>query len=621
MDLVLLLLLLVFAPIGVGVLLFLLPGKIRFLREIVSFIVTAAAFAVTFPLFFQKNLSYILTLVSLESFDFSLRFTLNPFNSFLLIFLTGFGLLVAIYSFSYMAGKERRKEYYSFLLVTVGAGCGILVSDHFLFFLIFWEVVSISLYFLVSTGTDVSREGATKTMVMIGASDACLFAGIGVIWYITKTFTMSDITVLLNTPLSYLAFFLVLTGALTKAGSMPLHTWIPSASKGSPASVMALLPASIDKLLGIYLLLLITQKLFEITFIVPLQIMLMSIGAVTIIVAVMLALVQHELPKLLSYHAISQVGYMVLGIGTMTPIGIAGGIFHMLNNSLYKSSLFLCGGAVEKKTGTNDLGELGGLAKVMPVTFACSIIAALSISGVPPLNGFASKWMLYQGVIASPAGRFSYIFLMIAMFGSGLTLASFIKVIYSIFLGRKSKVTETVKKEINAGMLIPSVVLSIFCIVFGVVYFLPVNQFITPSLETLGVGSLSQTGFWDAPVATGFLLLGILVGILIYAVGRAKKHSRTVETYYGGEILSNEEIRVPGTDFYNTIRNMKGLKSLYNVQEKGWFDPYELFGKVGDGITFVLKKLHNGKLPFYLSWTVVGLVVLIVTLILTYFMG
>ena len=120
------------------------------------------------------------------------------------------------------------------------------------------------------------------------------------------------------------------------------------------------------------------------------SILLLVIGSFTIIAAVLGALVQHNLKKLLSFHAVSQVGYMVLGIGTGLPIGIAGGLFHMLNNAIYKCCLFLAGGAVEKKTGTTELSQLGGLARFMPLTFTAALVASLSISGVPPFNGFRS---------------------------------------------------------------------------------------------------------------------------------------------------------------------------------------------------------------------------------------
>ena len=129
------------------------------------------------------------------------------------------------------------------------------------------------------------------------------------------------------------------------------------------------------------------------------SLVLAAIGAATILIAVMVAMVQHNLKKLLSYHAISQVGYMVLGIATGTPVGIAGGLFHMLNHAIYKCCLFLCGGAAEQAAGTPELDRMGGLGKKMPITFITCLVAALSISGIPLFNGFVSKWMVYQGVI------------------------------------------------------------------------------------------------------------------------------------------------------------------------------------------------------------------------------
>ncbi len=125
----------------------------------------------------------------------------------------------------------------------------------------------------------------------------------------------------------------------------------------------------------------------------------MIIGAATILFAVMMALIQKDFKKLLSYHAISQVGYMILGIGTGLPAGIVGGLFHMINHAMYKSCLFLTGGSVEKQAGTTDLKKLGGIGRLMPVTFICFIIAAAAISGVPPLNGFFSKELVYDGAL------------------------------------------------------------------------------------------------------------------------------------------------------------------------------------------------------------------------------
>ena len=226
-------------------------------------------------------------------------------------------------------------------------------------------------------------------------------------------------------------YLLFLLAAMAKAGAMPMHSWIPTMSTTTHASVMAYLPGSLDKVLGIYLL---TRA--SVDWMVPspsVRFVVMAIGAVTILGGVLMALVQHDLRRLLSFHAVSQVGYMLLGLGTGTLVGAMGGVFHMVNHALYKSCLFLGAGTVERETGTMELDRLGGLGRTMPVTFGCMLVAALSISGIPPLNGFASKWLVYQGCVA--AGE--PLMLVAALFGSVLTLASFVKVLHSVFWGAR----------------------------------------------------------------------------------------------------------------------------------------------------------------------------------------
>jgi len=594
----------VFLPIAVGVLVFFIPKMVKGVREAISLLTAAIAFVVVFLIFRMEESHLFISIIEIGDFNLHLDLLSAPLASFILLFATGFGLLISLFSASYMAGKERYKEYYGYFLFALGGTAGVFLANHFLLFLIFWEMVTASLYFLITTGEPRAREGATKSFAMIGASDACLLMGVGILWFLNRTFVISDINLPAEGWLPVLAFLLLMVGSITKAGAVPMHTWIPTASEGAPASVMAYLPAALDKLLGIYLLVMISTKIFVLGY--NLGLVLMIIGAVTIIAAVMFAMVQHELPKLLSYHAVSQVGYMVLGIGTLTPIGIVGGLFHMLNNSIYKSCLFLCGGSVEKKSGSNELGDLGGLSRSMPITFITALIAALAISGIPPLNGFASKWLVYQGVLETGKGG-SFIFLIAAMFGSALTLASFIKVIYSVFLGQKSKYTEKVTGDSGFAMVFPVVVLAILCLFFGIFYRFPVEQFIAP-----GVGvSLTPMGIWESPLATILLIAGIALGLIIYWIGRAMRSVRTADTFVGGEKIEAETIRVEGTYFYDTIKELPLMEKFYLSEEKGHFDLYILFGKLRAWITGALQFLHNGILSTYLSWSLLGIIVLL----------
>ena len=140
---------------------------------------------------------------------------------------------------------------------------------------------------------------------------------------------------------------------------MPFHSWIPDAAIDADLPFMALFPAALEKLLGIYFLARISLEMFKLTPTSWISTLMMIIGSITIIFAVMMALIQKDYKRLLSYHAISQVGYMILGIGTAVPIGIVGGLFHMINHAMYKSGLFLTAGSIEKQTGTTDLKKLG----------------------------------------------------------------------------------------------------------------------------------------------------------------------------------------------------------------------------------------------------------------------
>ena len=604
----------VFLPLIAGFVLLFLPKKAKAFSGIATLAISAGALVLAIVIFARGGSSYAWSLVQIGDLRLDLLLNATKLGSFILMFAMGFGLLITVYSLRSMAGSERLNEYYGAILLTIGGSAGILLSDNLLFLLIFWEIVTVSLYLLITTGGRNSNFAATKSFAMIGASDAAFLLGVLIVWRLSGTLVISQISLATSGTLAIIAFLLLLTAAITKAGSMPLHTWLPTSGQYAPSSVMALLPAAIDKLLGIYLLVLIVRELFILKS-TGLSILLAVIGTGTIVIAVMIAMVQHNLKRLLSYHAISQVGYMVLGIATMTPVGIAGGVFHMLNHAIYKCCLFLCGGAVEQATGTAELDRLGGLGRKMSITFTACLIASLSISGVPPFNGFASKWMVYQGVIqmgtehAGGAGGLWPIWLACAMFGSALTLASFVKLIHSIFLSRlPDDLTET--KEVSWLQTGPMVILAGLCVLFGVFYTVPLKTFIYPALGIEGDAEILST--WGSGLATILILVGIGVGVLMVFIGGLfARKVRIVPTWTCGEKQANDDMIIPGTHFYKTVSSMGGLRQLYSGQEKGYFDPYDQSGKVGLAVTNFLKWLHCGVLPVYLTWVTLGLLIVL----------
>ena len=604
----------VFLPLAVGFALLFLPRRGKPLFKLVTTAVSIAAFVLSIRIFQLEKSTYNWPILTLGEFRLDLLLTTTPLGSFILMFAMGFGILSPLYSLKSRAEVARANEYYGSILLAVGGSAGILLTDHLLFLLIFWEIVTASLYILISTGGKHSNFAATKSFAMIGASDAGFLLGIGMVWALSGTFVISDIHLPTTSSLQILSFLLLMLAAVTKAGAMPLHTWLPAGGEYAPTSVMALLPAALDKLLGIYLLVLVVTRMFVLEG-GPLSIVLAVIGAGTIVIAVMIAMVQHNLKKLLSYHAISQVGYMVLGIATLTPVGIAGGVFHMLNHAIYKSCLFLCGGAVEEATGTAELDELGGLGRKMPLTFVACLIAALSISGIPPLNGFASKWMVYQGVVQMGTTRTGTeaalwpLWLVAAMFGSALTLASFVKILHSVFL---SRLPDRLKgaREVTALQTFPMLVLASLCVLFGIFYTVPLYQFILPAL---GISADSEIfiGAWNSQLATGLLLAGMGVGVGVLAVSAFRKKVREVPTWTCGEIQPNDEMIIPGTHFYKTVSSMGGLRQMYRGQENGHFDLYNQSGRAGLALTGILKWMHSGILPVYLTWVMLGLLLVL----------
>ncbi len=547
-----------------------------------------------------------------------LNLQLDHLSAFVLVAVAAFGVLSAVYSLGYMAGKDRLRDYYACLLWTVGLSCGAVLANHLILLLIFWGMLGGTLYMMVGMGGPDASAAAKKTFIIIGGSDCMLMLGIAIVWILQGTLLIDEISIAMTRKLSGVAFLCFAVAAFAKAGAMPVHSWVPDTGEKAPVSVSAFLPASLDKLLGIYLLARAANGMFEST--EGTRTLLMLIGSATIICAVMMALVQHDLKRLLSYHAVSQVGYMILGIGSGTAIGIAGGLFHMLNNAIYKSSLFMCAGAVESKTGTTDLDKLGGLAKAMPVTFGACTVAVFAIAGVPPLNGFASKWMVYQGIIEGGKGCGPWpLWLVAAMFGSALTLASFVKVLHAVFL-RKPE-TGTANRdvtEVDKPMWIPTVLLGALCVLFGVFWRqIPVMQLIGPAVADL---ELKFSGAWSGGGATLLLLVAVGLGTIAYYFTTARK-PRVCETYVGGELLhevdipgeavAGRDIEVSGVDFYRSVETMAPFRDFYESAQKKAFDLYDVGTRVLFYFVELLRTAHTGRLTSYLTWFLAGFLLLV----------
>jgi len=587
-------------PVLAAVVTILLPKKYEALTRRWTLFVTALNLIIAVGLFRGEW-----TLVFPWGGWFEFSFRLYHFSSFILLATAGFAFLIALYCLPFMKGKEKQGQFFTYFLLTLGMVNGAVLADDFILFLFFWESLLLTLFGFIAIGHKGAYKTAVKAFIIVGVADLCMMAGIGITAHLAGTFTISKIA-LPAQGLGALAFVFLMIGAISKAGAMPFHSWIPDAAIDAHLPFMAFLPASLEKLLGIYFLSRISLDLFQITHESWLSMLMMIIGAVTILLAVLMALIQRDYKRLLSYHAISQVGYMVLGVGTAVPAGIVGGIFHMINHAMYKSCLFLTGGSVEKQAGTTDLGKLGGLASRMPITFVCFIIAAAAISGVPPLNGFFSKELVYDGALER-----GFVFYLAALVGSFLTAASFLKLGHAAYVDRARTDVSRVK-EAPIPMLIPMIVIAALCVLFGVYNALPLENLIQP---ILGDRMPQGPGFagWPGLLLT-LITLGVLVGAYLNHWGGAQRKGS-------------------GLDAVDHIHYAPGMHGIYDMAEKRYFDPYDIGMKIARGfsllsfwvdrafdaiydhiavaITYALsngiRRAHTGNYSTYIIWSLVAI--------------
>ena len=513
-----------------------------------------------------------------------------------------------------MKDKPHAGLFYAFTLLSLSFVNGAVSSDSLIVMLFFWEGLMATLFGLIIIGNKNAYKTAVKFFILIGLSDLCLMFGIGLTGHITGTYLMSKMAIGLD-HLASIAFLFLMIGAVSKAGSMPFHSWIPDAAVDADLPFMALIASVMEKLLGVYLLKKIAVDMFKFGPESWLSPVMMTLGLVTLILAIMMALIQKDFKRFLSYQSISGVGYIMLGIGTGLPVGIVGGIFHTINHALYKSCLFLTAGSVEKQTGTTDLNELGGLGKRMPVTFFCFMMAALAGAGVPPFNSFFSKELIYDGALER--GK---IFYGLLIFGSFLTIASFLKLGHAAFLGKGNDKQEKVK-EAPWAMLIPMVVLSGFCLLLGLFNKLPIDQFLRPVLfektgqEVHAMGGMPSN--WVLVLAS----LIVLVLAFVHHLFGVKKTGK-------------------GIGAADHIRYAPVLNTIYDGAEARYFDPYEIGLKIAGAVAYILwfadraidwifsvftvkvatrisdgiRDLHSGSFGAYLLWSLTGFGIIIFVL-------
>jgi multicomponent Na+:H+ antiporter subunit D len=438
--------------------------RIPMAKEWVSTVFVLAELLVVFSMFPVAKSSVITYELGGWPPPLGIVLAIDAFGALAALIIASIGALVFLYSFTYMRGESGLEHYYTLLFLLLAGCMGVVLTGDIFNFYVFFEIMSIASYALVAFRRNLwGIEAAIKYLIVGSLGTSFLLIGIAILYGRFGTLTLANIMQLLpQVPpkdlVIPLACFLV--GIGIKIAMVPFHFWLPDAYQGAPTSVAAFFSGA-TATVGAYAVVRITYVLFGAWGVGSVFILF---GLLTMVLGALMALVQRDLKRLLAYSGISQMGYVLVGLGLGTALGVQGALFHVFNNAAYKTLLFMVAGAVIWRAGTSRMDELGGLWNNMPITASLFLLGSLAIAGVPPLNGFASKWMIYLAGVEY--GGVGYAITGTALIISALTLAYFLKALSAVFLGQRPARLSGVR-EPPMFMILPMMVLAVVCVVFG----------------------------------------------------------------------------------------------------------------------------------------------------------
>jgi multicomponent Na+:H+ antiporter subunit D len=466
---------------------FSLPIFAKFKRDfsgLLANLTTIALFVLScVSIYLVSSTSTIVYTIGGWAVPIGINLVLDGFSVLLLVTISLVSMMVTIFSLDYMKKFTDMPKYYTLLMLMIVGMNGVVLTGDFFNMFVFVEIAAVASYALVAFGTESEElEAAFKYMILGSVASAFILLAVIIIYATTGSLNMAHVSSIIAergvTPPVQLCFALFLMGFSIKAALVPFHAWLPDAHPSAPAPISAMLSGVLIKAIGIYALSRIIFNVFGLSF--AFSEILMILGTVSMIVGVLLAIGQWDFKRLLAYHSVSQMGYVVLGLGLGTPLGILGGLFHLFNHASFKSLLFLNSGSVEYSTGTRNLKEMGGLKEKLPVTSATSLVASASIAGIPPFNGFWSKLMIIVAAVTSGHPMYA----LAAVIASILTLASFLKVQRYAFFGKLKGVLSEAK-EAPALMCVAMIGFAIVCTAAGILFPFVLDYLINPAVSVL----------------------------------------------------------------------------------------------------------------------------------------
>ncbi|AFL94409.1 NADH dehydrogenase subunit M [Thermococcus cleftensis] len=594
-------LLILFAPLVAGVIAWALD--VKGVREAIGIIGAAIPLAVLAKLYSQvldEAINYSITVSG-----FTLQLQLNPMSWYFAVIASLVGLAMALG----MAVTSRNSYDWLFALMSYTGVLGVFLSQDFVSFFLLWELMTFASFMMVLRR---NRHESLKYFVLSVIGAYAMLIAIGMLYAKTGALDFATIrqalymdaamgTITTREMAMIFGLFLVAFGV--KAGSVPLHVWAPGAYSETDQSYTAFFSGALSKA-GAYgfllLYILMGYKLYAAfgTFNNHLVFayIIAWLGAITVVVAGFLAVLQEDIRKLFAYSSISQVGYILLAFGLGSTLGFAGGLFHVLSHAVFKGLFWLVTAAIILQTGKTQFKDMGGLAEKMPFTFAMGLIAVLSLAGIPPTAGFASKWLIYEAAIQAHmplvAGA---IFL-----GSGIAFAYVVRFLYAVWFGQRPSDLEDVK-EAPLPLLIGMAILAIPNLVFGIAPGL-VTDYINKMLGGEIVGGdyyrlVTQTGTYNALLVTIVLTIGLAIAGLIYIYGARARKVPVTNTYQSGNPVTEEYNLSIRKNFYRPLAEALEFWLKYS-----WDRFYERLASMAEDFADSLREsFYNGNVQSY-SW-------------------
>ncbi|MFQ6064611.1 MAG: NuoM family protein [Candidatus Bathyarchaeia archaeon] len=414
--------------------------------------------------------------------DLNFGFIVDVVNLPIGLIVAAVCMLSCLYSVKYMEKEHDKGSYYANLLLFMTGMLGVIFAANLIQFYLFWELMLIPSYLLIANwGVSENRLSiGFKYFIFTHVGALSMLLGILSIFAYTETFNLLELPSQAHkipSGMTAVIFVLLLIGFLVKMAAFPVHTWLPDAHSEAPTPISAMLSGVMIKC-GAYGIARILLTTFGPT-VVTASDYLTALGVITMAYGGLMALAQTDIKRLLAYSSISQMGYILFGLGAASELGIMGGLLHMINHAVCKGLLFMCAGVIIHQTGTRDIRKLGGLVAKMPTTSVACLIGAFSLLGTPPLNGFWSEWMIFGGGLASGKG-------LITIFGvlsTVITAGYYLWFAWRVFFGATPENLNDVE-EAPFTLLIPIIILATLSILLGVLPGL-VLEYITPAAEYL----------------------------------------------------------------------------------------------------------------------------------------